>query len=212
MRLKGSQPRALPNNSASPVARPQTSHRKQPPSTLPPKPKPTADIGGFTRAHEFANYALAGFVPLAALSSKVSKKKKQSGPRRERRRRRPAVPPTTPTLTRPQNNRARDPPQTKQKQIQGSLTEKVSDWALGLAIPVHMQITTNALVTDYVAARFRPPARGLVLAGSLVAYLGIMKVNLGGPGLSRTIKALWGADVSTTSPSPAAAAAPDAKK
>jgi succinate dehydrogenase (ubiquinone) membrane anchor subunit len=57
-----------------------------------------------------------------------------------------------------------------------------------------MHISTNALVTDYVATRFRPAARGVVLAGSLVAYLGIMKVNLGGPGLTRTIKALWGAE------------------
>lgn len=73
-----------------------------------------------------------------------------------------------------------------------------------------MHITTNALVTDYVATRFRPPARGLVLAGSLVAYLGIMKVNLGGPGLTRTIKALWGADVGTGGKAPAAAGAADA--
>jgi succinate dehydrogenase (ubiquinone) membrane anchor subunit len=30
-----------------------------------------------------------------------------------------------------------------------------------------------------------------VLAGSVVAYLGIMKVNLSGPGLTETVKALW---------------------
>jgi hypothetical protein len=71
-----------------------------------------------------------------------------------------------------------------------------------------MQIATNALVTDYVpsASKLRPAARGLVLAGSLVAYLGIMKVNLAGPGITRTVKALWGADVGTA----AAAAAPSA--
>lgn len=80
-----------------------------------------------------------------------------------------------------------------------------------------MQISTNALVTDYVPMRFRPPARGLVLAGSLVAYLGIMKVNLGGPGLTRTVKALWGADVGTGKaeaavPAAAPAASAAAKK
>jgi succinate dehydrogenase (ubiquinone) membrane anchor subunit len=107
------------------------------------------------------------------------------------------------------NHQKHNQPPSKNNQ-QGSITEKVSDWALGLAIPVHMQISTNALVTDYVPARFRPPARGLVLAGSLVAYLGIMKVNLGGPGLTRTVKALWGADVGTGGKAAEAAAAPAA--
>ncbi len=41
------------------------------------------------------------------------------------------------------------------KTPQGSATQKVSDWALALAIPVHMHITTNACVTDYVPSRFR---------------------------------------------------------
>jgi len=35
------------------------------------------------------------------------------------------------------------------------LLHKAADWALAVAIPVHMHITTNALVTDYVATRFR---------------------------------------------------------
>ncbi len=33
--------------------------------------------------------------------------------------------------------------------------QKAADWALGLAIPVHMHITTNAVVTDYVPTRLR---------------------------------------------------------
>lgn len=125
-----------------------------------------------------------------------------------------AAPLTTP----PPTIQTNPPAPTKQPtKPQGSITEKVSDWALGLAVPVHMHISTNALVTDYVATRFRPAARGVVLAGSLVAYLGIMKVNLGGPGLTRTVKALWGAETGVAgkkeaAPVKAAPAAAPAKK
>jgi hypothetical protein len=37
----------------------------------------------------------------------------------------------------------------------GSGTQKLCDWVLAAAIPVHMHITTNACVTDYVPTRFR---------------------------------------------------------
>lgn len=33
--------------------------------------------------------------------------------------------------------------------------QKAADWTFSLAVPLHMQITTNALVTDYVPTRFR---------------------------------------------------------
>lgn len=72
---------------------------------------------------------------------------------------------------------------------------------LAAAIPVHMHITTNACVTDYVPTRYRAPVRAAVLGASAIAYLGIMKVNLSGPGLTETVKALW------RKPEPAAAAA-----
>lgn len=39
--------------------------------------------------------------------------------------------------------------------LQDGFLHKTADWALAVAIPVHMHITTNALVTDYVASRFR---------------------------------------------------------
>ena len=137
-------------------------------------------------------------MPLAALSSKVCGRFRPARVRASRVRPHVDHADNTPPPSSPK------PTTTTTKQ--GSITEKISDWTLGLAIPVHMHITTNALVTDYVPSRFRPPARGLVLAGSLVAYLGIMKVNLGGPGLTRTVKALWGADVGTGSASTKAAA------
>jgi succinate dehydrogenase (ubiquinone) membrane anchor subunit len=35
------------------------------------------------------------------------------------------------------------------------------------------------------------PVRGVVALMTGVTYLGIMKVNLAGPGLTQTIKSLW---------------------
>lgn len=39
--------------------------------------------------------------------------------------------------------------------LQDSGLQKAADWALSVAIPVHMHITTNALVTDYVPTKYR---------------------------------------------------------
>lgn len=35
------------------------------------------------------------------------------------------------------------------------------------------------------------PIRAAILGASVVTYLGIMKVNLAGPGLTETVKTLW---------------------
>lgn len=48
-----------------------------------------------------------------------------------------------------------------------------------------------ALLTAY-ALSAAVPARGAVLASSIITYLGIMKLNMAGPGLTNTIKSLWG--------------------
>jgi len=47
--------------------------------------------------------------------------------------------------------------------------QKAADWTLSLAIPLHMQITTNALVTDYVPTRFRGKATAALLAAPAAA-------------------------------------------
>jgi succinate dehydrogenase hydrophobic anchor subunit len=48
---------------------------------------------------------------------------------------------------------------------QGSIWEKVADWGLAVAVPVHMHITTNACVTDYVPTRFRRRCRASAAEG-----------------------------------------------
>jgi hypothetical protein len=54
---------------------------------------------------------------------------------------------------------------TSQPHPQGSGTQKLSDWVLAAAVPVHMHISMNACVTDYVPTRFRgalpAPAKGV---------------------------------------------------
>lgn len=73
----------------------------------------------------------------------------------------------------------------------GSILQKTADFVFSLAIPVHSHICMNAVVTDYVPKAARGPVRAGVLGMSVVTYLGIMKMNLGGPGLTETVKGLW---------------------
>lgn len=35
------------------------------------------------------------------------------------------------------------------------------------------------------------PVRSVVLAASVITYLGMMKLNLSGPGVTQSVKALW---------------------
>uniref|UniRef100_A0A1Q2XCW7 Succinate dehydrogenase [ubiquinone] cytochrome b small subunit n=2 Tax=Chlamydomonas reinhardtii TaxID=3055 RepID=A0A1Q2XCW7_CHLRE len=81
----------------------------------------------------------------------------------------------------------------------GSILQRTADFIFSVAIPVHSHITMNAVVTDYLPKAARGPARVGVLGMSVVTYLGIMKMNLAGPGLTETVKGLW------RKPQPAAA-------
>lgn len=65
------------------------------------------------------------------------------------------------------------------------------DLALGLLFPFHSHVAMNYVVTDYVPKGSRPLARAAVLATTLIATAGLLKLNLTGPGLTETIKSLW---------------------
>ncbi|GLC34961.1 hypothetical protein PLESTM_000259300 [Pleodorina starrii] len=73
----------------------------------------------------------------------------------------------------------------------GSVLQKTADFVFSLAIPVHSHICMNAIVTDYVPKAARGPVRVGVLGMSIITYLGIMKMNLSGPGVTETVKGLW---------------------
>eukprot|EP00903_Cladosiphon_okamuranus_P007970 g7692.t1 len=65
------------------------------------------------------------------------------------------------------------------------------DLVLGIALPVHAHIGMNYVISDYVPKSSRGAARGAMLAASVVATLGLLKLNLTGAGLTETLKATW---------------------
>ncbi len=65
------------------------------------------------------------------------------------------------------------------------------DLVLGVLFPFHSHVALNFVVTDYVPKQSRGLARGVVLAATVIAAAGILKLNLQGPGLTETIKSLW---------------------
>ena len=69
------------------------------------------------------------------------------------------------------------------------------DLLLGIALPLHGHIGMNLVATDYAKKFFGKSAVGptrVVLAGITVATtLGLLKLNLAGPGLTETIKSFW---------------------
>ncbi|KAJ9524605.1 CybS-domain-containing protein [Haematococcus lacustris] len=104
-----------------------------------------ADIAGhqFHRAHEYANYALAGATPLAIVSKK------------------------------------------------DGFLQRVADLGFAVAIPVHMHIGMNACITDYLPSAARGVARAGLLGATVVSVVGLLKINIMGPGVTQTVKGLW---------------------
>jgi succinate dehydrogenase (ubiquinone) membrane anchor subunit len=79
------------------------------------------------------------------------------------------------------------------------------DVTLGILFPFHSHVAMNYVITDYVPKSSRTLARAVLLATTLIAAAGLLKLNLKGPGLTATVKSLWKkpetATTSTTSPS-----------
>jgi succinate dehydrogenase (ubiquinone) membrane anchor subunit len=65
------------------------------------------------------------------------------------------------------------------------------DMILGVVIPFHSHFGLNSIITDYVPKNFRSAARFGVLAATLLTVVGIFKLNIEGPGLTGSVKALW---------------------
>ncbi|CAN0135865.1 unnamed protein product [Ectocarpus sp. 8 AP-2014] len=65
------------------------------------------------------------------------------------------------------------------------------DIVLGIAMPLHAHIGMNYVISDYVPKPARGGARGAMLAASILATLGLLKLNLTGAGLTETLKATW---------------------
>ncbi|RLN61373.1 hypothetical protein BBJ28_00012053 [Nothophytophthora sp. Chile5] len=62
------------------------------------------------------------------------------------------------------------------------------DLALGAILPIHAHIGMNNVISDYVPKRMRTLARVSWLGVTAVMFLGLLRVNIEGPGLTECIK------------------------
>ena len=65
------------------------------------------------------------------------------------------------------------------------------DLVLSVAIPVHAHIGVNWIITDYVSTSPSSPARFALMAATVLATLGLLKVTVSGPGVIGSVKELW---------------------
>ena len=69
------------------------------------------------------------------------------------------------------------------------------DMALALALPIHGHIGMNLVITDYakkvVGKGGIGPSRMALAGVTGVTILGLLKLNLTGPGITETVKSFW---------------------
>mmetsp|Transcript_31752 Transcript_31752/g.61170 ORF Transcript_31752/g.61170 Transcript_31752/m.61170 type:complete len:129 (-) Transcript_31752:458-844(-) len=70
------------------------------------------------------------------------------------------------------------------------------DMALGVALPVHSHIMMNNVISDYAPKISKSPLflsgmRCGLLGLTGVTMLGFLKLNLGGQGVTETVKQMW---------------------
>eukprot|EP00891_Asterochloris_glomerata_P001130 jgi/Astpho2/1130/e_gw1.00021.123.1_t len=78
--------------------------------------------------------------------------------------------------------------------LQGTALQRVTDVALGVAIPVHSHIAINSVLSDYVPKSVMGASRVGALGVTAITLLGFAKLNLVGPGITPTVKKLWRKD------------------
>jgi succinate dehydrogenase (ubiquinone) membrane anchor subunit len=62
---------------------------------------------------------------------------------------------------------------------------------LSVLFPFHSHVALNYVITDYVPPAGRTAARGALLAASVIAAVGMVKLTFDGPGLTESVKSLW---------------------
>ncbi|KAE9039383.1 hypothetical protein PR003_g6969 [Phytophthora rubi] len=65
------------------------------------------------------------------------------------------------------------------------------DLALGVILPVHAHIGMNNVISDYVPKSVRTLARLGWLGATSLMFLGLLRVNLEGPGITEVVKTVW---------------------
>lgn len=65
------------------------------------------------------------------------------------------------------------------------------DIALAIVFPLHAHMGMNMIFTDYVPGSPTGPARVALLAATVVASLGLLKLSIFGDGITGSLKAVW---------------------
>ena len=65
------------------------------------------------------------------------------------------------------------------------------DFALGLIFPIHAHIGMNNVISDYVPKSSQMLARVAWLGATGIMFLGLLRVNIEGPGITETVKTIW---------------------
>ena len=69
------------------------------------------------------------------------------------------------------------------------------DMGLAIMFPLHGHIGMNYVITDYIPKLFgnaaRGPARIIMCGVTGLTTLGLVKLNIEGPGITGSLKALW---------------------
>ncbi|TDH69120.1 hypothetical protein CCR75_005444 [Bremia lactucae] len=65
------------------------------------------------------------------------------------------------------------------------------DLALGVIVPMHAHIGINSVISDYVPLKMRTFARLGWLGATSLMFLGLLRVNLEGPGITEVAKTIW---------------------
>lgn len=65
------------------------------------------------------------------------------------------------------------------------------DITLGFLFPMHSHVALNCVISDYVPKALQSSARGGLLGVTIVSILGLLKLNIGGVGMTESIKSLW---------------------
>ncbi|CEG39294.1 protein [Plasmopara halstedii] len=65
------------------------------------------------------------------------------------------------------------------------------DMAMGVMLPVHAHIGMNNVISDYVPQSMRTLARLGWLGATSLMFVGLLRVNLEGPGITEVVKTIW---------------------
>ncbi|CAI5733674.1 unnamed protein product [Peronospora destructor] len=65
------------------------------------------------------------------------------------------------------------------------------DLAVGVILPVHAHIGMNNVISDYVPKNVRTLVRLGWLGATSLMFLGLLRINLEGPGITEVVKTIW---------------------